>query len=285
MNGLSCCKGEYVFLFRTKDIIIAEKIDDVIKTIEAHPSAAYFLFSAKDERNRVRMKLENRVYPRGMDAGIAHNKLLIHPSGQIYKRADLRLNLYEKYINKHFSEPISNVVHQLIRMDLTKQGDFVTSSCMAWRYAYTEKAKAPSVFTTGNKMSIYAPHYQYMYYKCEIDFADSEFRGKEAENFLKALIKRYIRTVAVWFMSWNHDESLNAHYRTKPIPFCPYRELISFLRQSLVIIKVLKFENKSEIKRCLLCEAIEVGLKEIPKAYTTQLRDKRKKLRGRIVSD
>lgn len=220
INGLRCCTGEYIFLFRTKDSISAEKMGDVIDTIKNHPSASYFLFSAKDERNKTRIKLQNRVYLKGADARKMHNKLLIHPSGQIYKRSCLRLNLYEKYINKHFARPISNIVHQLIRMDLAERGDFVTSSCMAWRYVNTINTKERAVYTTGSDVSYYAPCHQYLCYQCEIDFADRELSDKAGQNFLRFLIERYIRVVTVKFMFINHNEAMNAHYQTKPISFC-----------------------------------------------------------------
>ncbi|MCM1537636.1 MAG: glycosyltransferase [bacterium] len=279
LNALRLCKGEYIFLFRTKDSIIAEKIDDVIRIIKAHPLAAYFLFSAKDEQNRVRMKLQNKVYLRGKDAQRAHNILLIHPSGQVYKRSCLRVDLYEKYINKHFAKPISNVAHQLVRMDLTVQGDFVTSSCTAWRWANTFQAKEKPVYTTGNSISFYAPCYQYLCYKCEIDFVDRELSGKESEGLLKCLIERYIRIITVLYMKRNRNEAMHTYYHTKPIPFNPYRELLSFSKQTLGIIRAMNYEGKSELRQCLARQICRVGFKEIPQMYRTQIRDEKRKKR------
>ncbi|MDE5820304.1 MAG: glycosyltransferase [Lachnospiraceae bacterium] len=277
LNALRCCKGEYIFLFRTKDQIIAEKIDDVLRTIKSHPSAAFFLFSAKDEQNKIRMKLKNKVFLQGRDAETMHNKLLVHPSGQIYKRSCLRLELYEKYINQYFSRPISSIVHQLIRMDLAEQGDFVTSSCMAWRYAYTMNTKEKAVYTTGSDISIYAPCHQYLMYQCEMDFVDREFSDNGAKNFLKILIERYIRVVTVKFMYINRNEEMNAHYQTKSIAFHPYGELISFSKQTLMMIKRMKYENKSELRKWLVRQIYQVGLKEIPRMYLEQKKDKKAK--------
>lgn len=276
LNGLRCCKGEYVFLFRTKDRIVAEKIGDVIRTIKSHPSASFFLFSAKDERNKVRIKLQNKVYLRGRDAEVVHNKLLIHPSGQIYKRSCLRLELYEKYINEHFPDkPISSIVHQFIRMDLAEQGDFVTSSCIAWRYVNTMNTKEKAVYTTGSDISFYAPCHQYSMYQCEMDFVDREFPDQTAQNFLRFLIERYIRVVTVKFMFINRNEEMNAHYQTKPISFYPYGELISFSKQTLLMINKMKYEKKSELRCCLARQICKVGLKEIPRMYLTQIKHKR----------
>lgn len=245
LNGLRNCRGDYVFLFRSKDIIIPEKIEEVKETIKTYPKASYFLFSALDENYRKRLTLEDKIFTKNEEAQNAHDKLLVHPSGQIYKRSFLRLSLYEQYIDKYFPKFNGCDVHQLIRMDLALQGDFVTSSCYAWRYAYTFQAKETSVISTEKKLNIYAPYYQYQRYECEMNFANNEFQERNKAVFLRQIIKSHGWRIIPLFMLINRSEEYNRHYNSTPISFSPYKELIIFMRRTLKMLKTMK--KKSNI--------------------------------------
>lgn len=267
LNGLRNCCGDYVFLFRSKDIIIPEKIDEVKEIIKCHPKASYFLFSALDENYKKRMVLEDKAYKQNEEAQNAHDKLLVHPSGQVYKRSFLRLNLYEKYIDTYFPKFNGCDVHQLIRMDLALQGDFVTSSCCAWRYAYTFQAKEASVISTEKKLNIYAPYYQYQRYECEMNFANNEFQGKNKVIFLKQIIKSHGWRIVPLFMLINRSEEYNRHYNSAPISFSPYKELIIFMRRTLKMLKTMKKKSNiclGGVQPYFLCQVCKIGVYDIP---------------------
>lgn len=265
LNGLRHCRGDFIFLFRSKDIIIPEKILTVMQIIEAYPSAVYFLFSALDENGKERMRLKDSVYKQYGEVQRAHGELLAHPSGQIYKRKCLRLDQYEKYIQAYFPKGNGCIVHQLIRMDLALQGDFVTSSCFAWRYAYTLQSNSASVIKTENKISIYAPVYQYPRYKCELSFVDNELSEKNKTIFIKQLIRYYGWRIIPFFQKINEDEEYNSHYNSMPINFSPYKELKRFRKISWEIIQNLNIINRNKVKCYLLCVICKIGIYDIPK--------------------
>lgn len=280
LNGLQHCRGDYIYLFRTKDIVIPEKIETVIQTIEAYPTAVYFLFSALDEDGKERMILEDTVYKQYEQAQQAHGKLLVHPSGQIYKRKCLRLDLYKKYVQKFFPERNGCDVHQLMRMDLALQGTFVTSSCFAWQYAYTLQSKSSTVIHTENKMNIYAPLYQYQRYKCEMSFVDNELPEENKTVFVKQIIKDYGWRIVPFFQQINEDKLYNSHYSSTPMHFSPYKELHRFRKTSLEIIQKMKITDRNKAKRYLLCRVCIIGVYNIPKSAIKKIVYRNKILTG-----
>lgn len=275
LNGLQHCNGDYIFLLRSKDTIISEKVETVIHTIENNPTAVYFLFSALDENGKERLKLENRIYRQYEQAQCAHGKLLVHPSGQIYKRKCLRLDLYERYIQKFFPGGNGCDVHQLIRMDLTTQGDFVTSACYAWRYAYTLHSKEASVIQTKKRMNIYAPFYQYRRYRCEMSFVDNEVSGANKNIFIKQLIRDYGWRIIPFFQRINEDKTYNRHYNSTPIEFSPYRELGKFGKVSLELINNMDIVDRRRMKRYLYLKICKIGIYNIPKERIRKLTERK----------
>lgn len=265
LNALQYCRGDYIYLFRTKDIIIPEMINTVIHTIRTYPTAVYFLFSSLDETGKERMLLEDRVYKQYAETQQAHEKLLVHPSGQIYKKECLRLDLYKKYIEHFFPEKNGCDVHQLIRMDLAMKGDFVTSACYTWRHAYTLRSKYTSVIQTEKRTNIYAPIYQYQRYKCEMSFVDNEIPEENKIIFFKQIIKAYGWRIVPFFQQINEDKEYNSHYGSIPIYFSPYKELNRFRKVSLEMIQNIDITDKNKIKGYLLHEICRISFYNIPK--------------------
>lgn len=244
LNALRNCSGEYVYLFRSKDIILPEKIKEIINTISLNKGSAYILFSAFDEDYNVRMPLEDMLYKKGKDAQNAHGFLLVHPSGQLYNRKLLKLAVYEKYIDKHFPMFNGCNVHQLIRMDLALKGNFITSSQFTWRYAFTFKSQNKSVISTEKKINIYSPYYQYQRYGCEFDFVDNEIPEEYKKTYFCQIIKHYIWHTIPYFIYINDSEEYNKHYSSETVKFRPYKEVYYFCKKSKNIIRNLRFRQK-----------------------------------------
>ena len=128
LYGLQKCKADYVFLFRTRDNILYDNISKIMTVIEKYPNAGYFYFSARDEKQKVRLNFDNHYYKKGDESLQAHFCLPVHPSGNLYNKKYLRFEVYEKYIRLYFNDIYGFTVHQLIRSDLSTKADFVTSS-------------------------------------------------------------------------------------------------------------------------------------------------------------
>lgn len=268
INGLRNCKGEYVFVFRTKDIIIPSKISEVIKIVRRFPHASYFLFSAKDERYGIRMSLPDKVYSQGESAQNAHAHLLMHPSGHVYKRSCLRLELYERYFSAYVPPNTGDNIHQIIRMDLSVQGDFVTSSCLAWRYAYTVKSKEKSVIVTCGRVDTSAPVNRYPHYICELNFVDKELSSLYSFSYIKQIMKTTILYLIPEFIIRNKDQARHNHYGFVQISFSPYGELLEFRKQTLKFIYSSQCNKKWELKLYLLWLICKTAVYDIPVTYT-----------------
>ncbi|NBH33629.1 glycosyltransferase family 2 protein [Clostridiaceae bacterium] len=264
LNGLENCRGDYIFLFRSKDKIISEKVNDIIAVIKKYPNASYFLFSALDEERKERLILKDKIYHRYKEAQLAHGWLMVHPSGQIYKRSLLKIDLYRNYIETYFPTYNGCDVHQLIRMDLALNGDFVTSSCFAWEYMHTYRSTDKSVITTVKKLNIYAPYYQYQRYQCEWDFVINNVPKIYKKIYLKQIIKSYGWRIIPMFYLLNFDKDCNHHYNSESIEFNPYKELNIFKNKTLRMINDLDCYN-NEIKSYLFMLIYKTAFYYIPK--------------------
>ena len=266
INGLLNCKGDYIFLFRSKDKIIHKEINNVLDIIKKNPKASYFLFSALDEDGKPRLVLKDKVYHKNEEAQLTHGWLMVHPSGQIYKRSMLDIELYKQYIKNHFPKYNGCVVHQLIRMDLSLKGDFITSSCFAWEYMHTYKSDKESVISTAGKINIYAPFYQYQRYKCEWDFVVNEVPEKYKKVYIKQIIRDYIWRIVPMFYLLNLDKDCNMHYNSEPMDFKPYKELWAFNKMTLKMIENMNYQYKGGVREYLAFRTAITGFYFIPKA-------------------
>lgn len=265
--GISKCTGEFVFLFRTRDCIIANKIPEVIQTIDLHPGASYFLFSSLDENGEVRLSYSNHTYSRYNDAIIAHSRLLVHPSGQVYRRKDLRLDLYRKYISNHFSNRLSFIAHQLIRMDLSVSGDFVTSNLFAWKYTDSNKVKTVSriVENTKNKtINVHASIYHIPRFECEFDFAYNEIAAPYNVLLIKKVISSYYIFNVISFPEYNLDPNFNRHYNSDTVKISRLYEDKKFYDAAKKMIS--KTECSNELTSALNSTRLKILLFHLPRS-------------------
>jgi hypothetical protein len=224
------------------------------------------LFSAVDENNRIKLLLPDKKYSRGMESQMAHDKLLIHPSGQIYKRKYLRPDVYESYIDSHFPEYNGCCVHQLIRMDLAVTGEFVTSSVVGWRYVNTLQLSDVSTIKTKTH-NIYAPYYLYQRYKCEWDFVSNEIEALYRKEFYDQLIIRYSKSIVVDFITKNRNKRIHAHYSSKKEKFSPYKEALKFKKITMLYIDDLIGIDQDEMQQVLKEQMKKILIFGIPKGY------------------
>jgi glycosyltransferase involved in cell wall biosynthesis len=252
--GIEHCMSPYILLLRTRDFVIPEKISVVIDEIYKNPSCSYFLFSAKGGENYVSLKLENKIYKKGTETIKETYKLLIHPSGQIYRRKDLRPDLYRQYLLKYFdNDDKSFIVHELIRMDLSVCGDFYTSSIDAWLYANSLKAKDKSVNMSKIRKGVspYHPSLQYPRYLCQMDFAYNEQPKQYNLELCRQIINSFLRRVTFEFAQNNRIGIEAIHYGTEKISFDVSMERRTFKARTLEFVSSIDESDNKKIKKHL----------------------------------
>lgn len=257
--GIEHCMSPYILLLRTRDFVIPEKINTVIDEIYKNQNCSYFLFSTKEGENYVPLKLDNKIYKKGIETIKATYKLLIHPSGQIYRKKDLRPDLYKNYLDKYFKNDFTAFnVHELIRMDLAVNGDFYTSAQESWLYANSKKAKDKSVTVNTIKKGVspYYPKLQYPRYICELDYAYSEFDSPYNVELCKQIISSFLRRVTFEFAQNNRIGDESNHYGTKQIEFDVSRERGIFKEKTLDFISNISESEKKELKKHLYMQLL-----------------------------
>lgn len=268
--GFSKCKGKYVYLFRTRDVIIADKISDVIQILDKYPNASYFLFSSFDENGDIRLTYPDHVYTQYNEAIRAHSFLLVHPSGQIYRREDMRLELYKKYIDEYFSNNLSFIAHQLIRMDLALKGDFVTSSIYAWNYAVSTRVKTVSGViedTREKRLNIHASIYHTPRFECEFNFVRAEIVSPYNVLLMEQIIQSFYLYNVILFPESNLNPDFNRHYNSTPTKISRINESRKFYNvASKEIDKVGNAQYRKSLLAVLVKEKFRIILLRIPKS-------------------
>lgn len=242
--GMKKCKGDYVYLFRTRDIIISNKIPDVLDCIKKHPNAVFFLFSSLNEIGEVRLKLPDKEYRQFKEAVCAHEQLLVHPSGMLYRRNALNIDIVGKYIKKYFDDNYSFIAHQMIRMDLSQKGSFVTSSTYAWKYVRSNMVKGKAGTLESGMGDPYAPKYQDRRFSCEMDFAYNEIPKPYNMEFCKQLIRNFYIYETVLYPLQIRDTSHIQHYGEQRDLYDRIKTIKRFYRHVLNEIDTISHEDK-----------------------------------------
>ncbi len=195
--------------------ILCNNISGIIQAIREYPEAGYLYFSAIDENQKIRLNLENHCYKKGNESVQAHFYLPVHPSGNLYNKSYLRLELYEKYMRLYFNHIYGFTVHQLIRADLSTKADFVTFSLCGWKYANTLSAVDKAVNKTSNGINVYTPEFCYSRYCCEFNFVKNELPDEFRLEHLINIVHNYYVFIVYKSKLLIADERYNNHYDSK----------------------------------------------------------------------
>ena len=249
LHGLRCCKSNYVYIFRTRDNIYVENIPKIIKIIEDNPKVGFYYFSAFDEEGNLRLNFKDHFFEKGFDIAKNQKTIPIHPSGNLYNKTYLQLDLYEKYIRKYFSNNYGFIVHQLIRYDLSAKADFLTSSTIGWIYADTLRASDVAVNKSKNGINVYAPIYCYPRYKCEFEFDKNELpREFQLINFINIVHFYYVFIIYKSPMIVQ-DPRYNKHYTSNKENINIKKELKTIEDMTIMMISDLPQKSKEEITK------------------------------------
>ena len=185
LEGIRRCKGKYIWLFRTKDYVISEKIEEVISILYDNPSISYMTSSCIDEEDNYVLKYEpSELVRKGHDAILRHGRLYVHPSGSIYRRDCIDIAEMERFLIDETDARVFIYLCSLMRLCCALQGDFFLMDKVTWIYTNTIKSATISGnFPNKTTKFIYDPEYTYMRYKAETKFAYYSIKDRELLDY------------------------------------------------------------------------------------------------------
>ena len=215
INGIKNCDSDYVFLLRTRDTILHDKISMVLRAINQAPDSAYWRFSALNENGYEKYTLKDNDISKGKQAIRAHFELLIHPSGELFNMRYVslqELDEIDSHIRLYFPENNGYLSHVLIRELLSNRGNFMTISEPVWIYSDTIRATDVAVNSEPSRRNPYSPYYEYKRYSCEMKYAIMSFDDEDREELVKRIVEKYCSSITYDFKAINDSEGYRRHY-------------------------------------------------------------------------
>lgn len=272
-------RGEFVFLLRTRDLIISESIPELINIINTRNEISYITGSAIDDKGNHIIDYKRTYYEKGIDALSAHLNLYIHPSGSAYNRKEMNFDELEGFIKKTIDTKFSFIVHNLLRMQLSQKGGFAIVTKPIWIYTNTSRCKDVAVNSAPNKESVYSPNYCKKRYLCEMLWCRTVIPPNMHMMVYEHLFKEYLKQCTWLFKLSNADKNMRYHYNYHKVKISVREEQSCFvcltkkIQDQLVenenniefgkMIKKAEFYNKSvgAVKYCILsfCHFIKLN--------------------------
>lgn len=208
-------RANFVFLLRTRDLIIPKGLDIIIEFISSTKNIAYLTTSCYDSIQCPKIIYENRIYSKGKEALDAHNGLYVHPSGSVYNVSLINLDEIDQFLDDIRATKYNFTVHSLIRMLLTTKGSFVTLSDYSWIYSDTADAKEVAVNSSKKNISVYDTEYELERYRTEAIWCNRIFEEPFKTHQLLQIFSNYL-----YATTWNNrllyeDRRLRNHYNYK----------------------------------------------------------------------
>lgn len=238
LNIITClkkAKGKFAFLLRTRDFIIPTSITDIIDEVEKNSNISYLTGVAVNQRQELKINYIYKTYKKGWEALKMHTKLYVHPSGSLYNLEMLNLDELESFVIKNVDNKFSFIVHDLVRIELSQKGDFVTLDKPIWIYTDTEKEKDVAQNSAKNKESVYNFKYGYQRYLYEIKWIDYLFKkhlfDKQYKEYMYTYLSVFYYKQCTWiFKKRNNNKNLQEHYNYESIKFSALKETNRFIK-------------------------------------------------------
>lgn len=215
LSGMRNCHGRYIFLLRTRDLVIAESIPDIISMIRKNPDIVYLTGTCLDDDGLPRLFYRDRICKKGETALQVHDSVQFHPSGSLFKKSAIDICKYQKYLEHYPVPKLWFMVDYLIRLELTQKGEFCLMSKAIWIYTYTSRNQKKSVHPIEGG-HLYTQQNIFLRFHSEMEFVFSEF-----ERELR--IQRLIVAFRIWLLraTWGYadimsDKNLLEHYGIEP---------------------------------------------------------------------
>lgn len=250
LYALEHCNSKYAFVFRTRDCIYIDNINEIISTITDNPDIGFYYFSAVDEDNVPRLTFEKKVY-RNEERFDGYCVIPNHPSGNLYNLEYLDIDLLKKYIQEHFDNVYGFCVHYLIKSWISNRADILTSNIVGWIYSSTLKANDVAVNSSKKKNNIYSFEYMIPRYKCEVDFELERNPKIDMLKYLREIVNR--NQIFMIYRSNNilKDKRYTEHYNCDCTRTNYLKNCLEFIKLTNSYIMRLNTKEKKIIKRTM----------------------------------
>lgn len=229
--SFSHARGQFVFLLRTRDKMIASQISCLIDAIDMFPNASYITTSALDEKQCGKIIYsENKVFKKGMQALKANNNLYVHPSGSAYKREMMDLEVIDQFIQDEVDSKFGFIVHNLIRIELSQKGDFVILKDFAWIYATTTRAKDIAVNSRKNNQSVYSAELCRKRFGYEVKWCNLLLNDAMKIYQFEELFRVYLNQSTWGYKLSNANKKMRRHYNYEFVKIDVKREREEFIK-------------------------------------------------------
>lgn len=222
LNAIMSAESQYVWIFRSSDCALSNKISEVIGLVDKNPDCAlYFTSSAVGDG------LQTRTYKDSICKEVWHSGTL-HPSGYVINKEYCDFDLYTRYIKKYFDDyKASNVAFSLLQADLGLKGNTLFSEMIAWKYAKTIAREDKAVNAPGGK-NPFGLEFEYKRYALMLDYASGLIDEESKHEFTKKVIHTYAKQILHIFGKRNSSKAFLNHYGCERVEFNSYQERKKF---------------------------------------------------------
>ncbi len=216
--ALSKARGKYAFLLRTRDLIISSAVPLLLKEAELE-EASYITGEAINQNGDLKIQYTRDRFNRGNDAIEANYKLFIHPSGNMYRLADLNFAELVDFLDREAVPKSGFIVHNLIRLKLATMGDFHLIKEPVWIYTDTESTGDRAVNKSTDGVSVYDPSLLEKRYKYEVAWARQVLENEDYKKTFYLLTALYLDQITWGFKLSNSDKQSQYHYDYREVEF------------------------------------------------------------------
>ena len=258
VNGIKQAQGNYVYVFRSRDKLKINVLDELISYVKM-TQAGYYAFSSVNQIGKTVFSYSDLVYPKGKRAINAHNKLFVHPSGNLYDKRLIDFSSIEQMLNNYFAhDKFSFVVHDMLRIQLATKASIATSRLIAWQYTDTNACNDIAVNSRKDKKSVYDPEIEYKRYRCLYKYIEDYYSEYE-KFFIYKLIKRFFRSIIIDFPKHNKDKNAQKHYAFEQTNY----DLLKEIRCFFSVTRELAINNKLFVTLYLCKLVVEIPFFDI----------------------
>lgn len=237
LNAMEEAAADYVWIFRSTDIMLPDKVESVIDLIEKNLECSLYHFSScagEECIERMFIDEKKRYTPEKYDSKKSSlwRSGTLHPSGFIVNKEYCDFTLYREYISKFFDDYMaSNVAFFLQLADLALKGEVFFSSLVAWKYADTLKRTDTATNAPGGK-NPFGLDFEYKRYQLMFDYSSSIKDVDIRESFQKVIVHTFAKQILHVFGKRNSNPRFLKHYGCEPVDFNPVIERKKFISVS-----------------------------------------------------
>lgn len=275
ISALSRANGQYAFLLRTRDLIIPDAIPLLIAATKKG-NASYITGEAVNQDGELKIQYSQECFTCGDEAIEANYKLFIHPSGSMFRLADLDFKKLRDFLDENEVPKNGFIVHSLIRLELATTGDFQLIRKPVWIYTDSEASGDRAVNKSKNGVSVYDPSLTVKRYEYEVKWAKETLANEDYRKVFYLLTALYLDLITWGFKLTNSDKKSQYHYDYQKVKFSVTKQRKAFrdVCESLYDSKlgdVIEHRQKMDkiFRKNKTAEAIKYAVRKV--TYGTRL--------------